>query len=232
MPEGFGPKIVGEIAGIQIADSVVVTWLIMIVLTAFSIVVTRKFDKIPKGVQNVVELGVESVNKLTVDTMGKDKKGFAPYIGTVFLFLIVANLIGLLDLRPPTADINTTFALAILTFVMTIGFGIKSKGLKKYLKSFFEPLPLLVPLNVIGELANPVSLAFRLFGNIIGGVIIMSLAYGGLASLSSAIGLGDIAIFQVGIPIVLHAYFDIFSGLLQSFIFVMLTMVFISGAMD
>ncbi len=232
MTEGFGPKIVGEIAGIYISETVVVTWIIMAVFTILAIAVTRNFDKIPTGVQNVVEMLVDAMNKFTAQTMGEDKKGFAPYMGTLFLFLLVANLIGLLGLRPPTADVNTTFALSVLTFVMTIGFGIKSKGIVKYIKSFFEPLPFLVPLNILGELANPISLSFRLFGNIVGGVIIMSLVYGGLATLSGALGLESIPIFQAVIPVALHAYFDVFAGILQSFIFVMLSMVFISGAMD
>ena len=232
MTEGFGPKIVGEIAGIQISETVVVTWVIILVFTILAIAATRNFEKIPKGVQNVVELLVESINKFTAQTMGEDKKGFAPYMGTLFLFLLVANLIGLLDLRPPTADVNTTFALSVLTFIMTIGFGIKRKGIGKYIKSFFEPLPFLVPLNILGELANPISLSFRLFGNIVGGVIIMSLVYGGLASLSGSLGLASIPVFQAVVPVALHAYFDVFAGVLQSFIFVMLSMVFISSAMD
>lgn len=232
MEEGFGPRIIWEIGNIPISETVVVTWIIMAVLILFSIAVTRNFEKIPKGVQNVVEMLVDSVNKFTVQTMGEDKKGFAPYMGTLFLFLLIGNLIGLIGLRPPTADVNTTFALSIITFALTQFNGIRIKGIGKYIKGFFEPFPLLLPLNILGELANPISLAFRLFGNIVGGIIIMSLVYGALAGLSDMIGLANIPIFQAGIPVVLHAYFDIFSGVLQSFIFVMLSMVFISGAME
>ncbi len=114
---------------------------------------------------------------------------------------------------------------------MTHGFGIKSKGTGTYLKGFLEPFPALLPLNIIGELANPISLGFRLFGNIIGGLIIMNLLYGALAGLSGYLGI-PLPIFQAGIPAVLHIYFDLFAGLLQSFIFTMLTMVFVSMAMD
>lgn len=230
--EGFGPRVIFEIGTIPVTETVVVTWIIMAVLIVLSIAFTRNFEKVPKGAQNVVEMIVDTLNKFTIQTMGEDKKGFAPYMGTLFIFLIVANLIGLLGLRPPTADINTTFALSILTFTLTVGNGIRRKGIGTYLKGFFEPMPFLLPLNILGEIANPISLSFRLFGNIVGGLIIMSLVYGGLAGLSTKIGLATIPIFQVGIPAALHAYFDIFSGLLQSFIFVMLSMVFISSSMD
>lgn len=230
--EGFGPRVVFEIGTIPVTETVVVTWIIMVALIALSIAFTRNFEKVPKSAQNVVEMLVDTLNKFTIQTMGEDKKGFAPYVGTLFIFLLIANLIGLLGLRPPTADVNTTFALSILTFILTVGYGIRSKGLGTYIKGFFEPMPFLLPLNILGEIANPISLSFRLFGNVVGGLIIMSLVYGGLAGLSSMVGLSNIPIFQVGIPVVLHAYFDVFAGVLQSFIFVMLTMVFISSAMD
>jgi F-type H+-transporting ATPase subunit a len=230
--EGFGPRIIWEVAGVPISETVVVTWMIMAVLFVFAIAATRNFEKVPKGMQNAVEMLVDTMNNFTAQTMGEDKKGFSPYMGTLFIFLLVANLIGLVGFRPPTADVNTTFALSIITFVLTQFNGIRSKGIGTYIKGFFEPFVLLFPLNILGELANPISLAFRLFGNIVGGLIIMSLVYGGLTGLSGMIGLANVPILQAGIPAALHAYFDVFSGVLQSFIFVMLSMVFISGAMD
>ncbi|NLK72878.1 MAG: F0F1 ATP synthase subunit A [Clostridiales bacterium] len=232
MGSEFGPKIIYELpGGVVITETVVNTWIIMIVLIIFSLVFTRKFEKIPKGAQNVVEMIVDLVYSLTEQVMGKNKQGFAPYVGTLFFFLIFANLWGLVGLRPPTADVNTTSALAIITFVLIHFFSIKSKGIKGYLKGKIEPFPLLLPLNIIGDLATPISLAFRLFGNIVGGLIIMSLLYGALAGLSMKIGL-PIPIFEAGIPSIFHIYFDVFSGVLQSFIFVMLTMVFVSMEMD
>ncbi len=230
--EGFGPKIIFEIAGIPVSETVVVTWIIMAVFAIVSILVTRNFDKIPKGVQNVVEMLVSTINNFTADTMGEDKKSFAPYMGTVMLFLAVGNLIGLVGLRPPTADLNTTFALSMLTFVLIHYNSIKSSGMGNKIKGYFQPLPFLFPINVLGDIATPISLGFRLFGNIVGGLVIMSLLYDALASLSGMIGLVSIPIFQAGIPLVFHAYFDVFSGVLQSFIFVMLSMVYISNAME
>lgn len=230
--EGFGPRIVFTLPGnIPVTETVTVTWLIMAVLAVFSYFATRKLDKVPNKFQNVVEILVDAINNLTKQTMGEDKMRFAPYMGTLILFIGIANISGLFGLRPPTADINTTFGLAIMTFFMVHYNAIKSNGIKNYMKGYLEPMPFLLPLNIIGELANPISLSFRLFGNIVGGLIIMSLLYGALASLSGSLGI-PIPIFQTGIPAVLHIYFDLFAGLLQSFIFTMLTMVFIAMAMD
>ena len=231
MNTNFGPKVIFELpGGIYITETVINTWIIMALLVVVSIIAVRKLERIPKGSQNATEMTVDMVYKLTEQGMGKDKLGFAPYVGTIMIFLVIANLWGLIGLRPPTADVNTTFALAIMTFFMIHFFGFKRKGLG-YLKGFAEPVALMLPMNLISELATPVSLAFRLFGNIIGGLIIMGLLYGALAGLSANLGI-MIPIFEVGIPVVFHAYFDIFSGVLQSFIFVMLTMVFVSMAMD
>ncbi|MCT4607178.1 MAG: F0F1 ATP synthase subunit A [Marinisporobacter sp.] len=233
MEGGFGPKIIFEIPGtnIPITETVVVTWIIMAILILFSFVATRKFEQKPKGFQNFVEALVDGIYNLTSQTMGEDKMAFAPYIGTLMLYLIFANLAGLFAFRPPTADVNTTMGLALITFVMIHFFGMKSKGVGTYLKGFLDPFPVMLPLNLIGELATPISLSFRLFGNIVGGLIIMNLLYGGLGVLSTTLGIG-IPIFQTGIPAVLHLYFDVFAGVLQSFIFSMLTMVFVSMAMD
>ncbi|MFZ7133025.1 MAG: F0F1 ATP synthase subunit A [Eubacteriales bacterium] len=218
-----GPKIYADFFGFQITTTTINMWIVMLGITIFCLLATRKLQRVPGKLQAVAELIVSSINGLTESTMGKHNMAFAPYMLTLFMYLGIANLVGLVGLRPPTSDLTMTLALALLTFFMTQFFGIKSKGIGGYLKGFIEPMPLLLPINIIGELANPISLSFRLFGNMLGGVIIMSLVYSALTGLMY---------FAVGIPIVLHLYFDIFSGLLQSFIFVMLSMVFISMAMD
>ncbi len=239
MESGFGPLKVFEIlipgTGIKIpiSQTVTVTWFIMIVLAITCYLITRNFEKIPKKVQNVVEMLVESIVNLTKQTMGEDKVRFAPYIGTILIFLAISNTIGIVGMRPPTADVNTTMALAIITFCMIHFNAVKSKGLKAHLKGFTEPMFLLTPINLIGEIATPISLGFRLFGNIVGGLIIMDLFYNMLAGLSSMLfGPNALPIFQVILPLPFHGYFDIFAGLLQSFIFAMLTMVNVSMAMD
>ncbi|KNZ43106.1 F0F1 ATP synthase subunit A [Acetobacterium bakii] len=218
-----GPKIYGEIFGLTITQTVVNTWICMAIAIILCYLLTRNMKKIPGKAQVIAETLVTVMDNLVAQTMGKDKMKFAPYMLSLILFLAVSNTAGIYGLRSPTADLNCTIALALMTFFMTQFFGFKSKGVGGYLKSFLEPMPFLLPINIIGELANPVSLSFRLFGNLLGGGIIMALLYSALAGL---------IFFPVLIPIPFHFYFDIFSGLLQSFIFTMLSMVFISGAMD
>lgn len=215
---------------IYVHDSVVNSWLITIVLCIFAIIVGTKLKKAdpsekPTGIQNVLEMLVEGVRNLVTSTMGagKTRDYLMPYIGTLAIYLACANLIGLLGFTPPTSDFNVTLALAMITFVMTQYYGLKTNGLGGYIKGYFEPMAFLVPLNIIGELANPVSLSFRLFGNILSGGIIMGLIYSGFAAL------GKIGWIAPIITPAFHAYFDLFSGLIQTFIFIMLTMVFVGG---
>lgn len=213
----FIPDWVPFIGGAGVTETVTTTWGIMAILVGFGLYSARKFEDIPGPLQNFIEVLVEGIESLTATTMGGDKLGFAPYMGTLALYLLLANLAGLFALRPPTADLNTTMALALITFVSIHYYGMKAKGIGAYLKGFAEPIFILLPLNIIGELATPISLSFRLFGNILGGVIIMYLLYSAVPVL---------------IPILPHIYFDLFAGILQTFIFVMLSMVFISLAMD
>lgn len=230
--EGFGPRIAFYIGDIPVSETVTVTWLIIFVLGLFSILATRNLKKEPRGLQIIVETLVSTVNNLTKQNMGERNLVFAPFVGTLLLFIGISNIIGLLGFRPPTGDLNTTMCLSITTFVLTQFFGVKRKGIVNYSKGFLQPMPFLLPLNIIGELANPVSLGFRLFGNIVAGIIIMSLLYGALGGFTEMLLGITVPLFQAGVPAVLHIYFDMFAGLLQSFIFTMLTMVFISGAME
>jgi F-type H+-transporting ATPase subunit a len=230
--EGFGPRVAFYIGDIPVSETVTVTWLIMALLLIFSVIATRNLQREAKGLQLVVETIVKVINNLTKQNMGDHNAYFAPFVGTLLLFIGLSNIIGLFGLRPPTADLNTTMCLSITTFVLTLFFGVKTKGLGGYSKGFLEPMPFLLPLNIIGELANPISLGFRLFGNIVAGVIIMALLYGALGAFTEALLGVAVPFLQAGVPAVLHVYFDMFAGLLQSFIFTMLTMVFISGAME
>lgn len=230
----FGPSVVFNIEipntdiNIPITETVTVTWFLMFIISITCILVTRNFKKIPKKVQNVVELIVDSVNNFTKSSMGEDKMAFAPFAGTVIIFLGIANIVGVVGLRPPTADLNTTFAFSFITFVLIQYNAIKSNGVFNRLKSFTKPIFLFTPMNLLSEVSTPVSLAFRLFGNIVGGMIIMNLFYVLLAKLSYI----SVPFLQLAIPLPLHLYFDLFAGLLQSFIFTMLTLVNIAMAMD
>jgi F-type H+-transporting ATPase subunit a len=226
---------------IWITESMINSWIICSVLILIALLIRiaiRDPKKIPSGVQNVVEFLVDALDKFAISTMGPKGKSFGSFYGSMIIFIMVCNISGLflgpsigppaegatrvlIDfMRPPTADFALTFALALITFMMIQGFAMKEKGILKWLKSFTEPMWPLTPLNIIGELANPVSLSFRLFGNILGGTIIMGLYY------SVTPWIAYIA------PAPLHVYFDLFAGLLQAFIFVMLSMTFVGSAMD
>jgi F-type H+-transporting ATPase subunit a len=162
--------------------------------------------------------------------MGKHCMAFAPFIGTLFLFLIVSNALGLIGFRPVTADLNTTFALAILIFFIIQFNAIRSGGIKHYLHHFAEPYPFMVPIKIIEEFTFPLSLSFRIFGNILAGVIVMALVFTGLGYLSEEIIGLPIPLFEAVIPLPLNAFFDIFEPILQAFVFSMLTMAFIAKA--
>lgn len=210
---------------IGITQTHINTWIIMAVLTVGALIIRSKinnFKEVPESkLQNIVETVVDLFGSFVGSTMGEANKKFSYFYGPLIIFILVCNLSGLVGLRPPTADLETTLAFALTTFFMIHGYGVKSKG-PRYFKGFLEPVPLLLPLNIIGELATPVSLSFRLFGNILGGTIIMGLVYGMLPWI----------ITLLGVPAVLHLYFDIFAGTLQAFIFVMLSMTFVSSAME
>lgn len=221
----------------KISETVVVSWIIILGLTVASILLTRNLQKVPTTKRQIfLEFIVSSLNNLVISTMGektvKRMPNIVPYIGSLFLFFACSNLAGLLGFRSPTTDLDTTLAWAMMTFFMIYYAGIKFKGLS-YFKGLLEPVPFLLPLNIIGELAKPISLSFRPFGNILGGAVIMYLLYEFLGYVSGFIPVvGQLKILELVIPVPFHLYFDFFAGLLQSFIFIMLTMVFVSNAAE
>ncbi len=232
-----GPKIIFTIpllGGIPVTETVVNSWFIILAVFIACRLITRRLQKVPSGVQVLAEKYVTMVCKLVDDTMGKNKQRYAPYIGTVFLFSALGSLISLLGCRAVTADLNTTLSWALVTFVMTQWGGIRTKGLLSWLKGFLDPVPVMLPMNIMSELVNPISLSFRHFGNISAGMVITMLIYSGLAALTNIVfqGLLPVPIFQLGLPAILSIYFDVFSGVLQAFIFCMLTMVFVGMATD
>ena len=198
--------------------------LVVLTLTIFTLFANRAIKKadpneVPGTFLNIIECLVETVDNLTRANMG-EKHGFkfSNYIGTLFAFLLVANLSGLFGLRPPTADYGVTLGLALITFVLIHynGFKYEKAG---HVGKLFQPL-LLTPINIIGEIATPLSMSLRLFGNILSGTVMMGLLYGLLPKL--------LQFFIWPVFGGLHVYFDVFSGAIQSYVFCMLTMVFIS----
>ena len=222
--------------GFRISETVVTSWIIMAGLIIASFLLTRNLKPVPTSkVQIMLEYAVVTLRNLVHSNMGEDIEkrmpNILPYIGSLFLFFVCSNLIGLLGFKSPTTDVDTTLGWALITVFLIYYEGMKAKGLK-YWKGLLEPVPLLLPLNIVSEIATPISLTFRPFGNILGGTVIMGLLYQLLAFISSLIPNVSIPFLQLVIPVPLHLYFDLFSGCLQAFIFVMLTMVFVSNATE
>lgn len=229
-----GPKIVAsfDIGGltINLTETILIGWLLIAVITALCIFLTRGLStkNISKR-QVIAEMAVTTVLGLVESSMGKKYRHFAPYIATIFIYSIFGSLIGLTGLRPMTADFNTTFCWGIMTFVIVEATKIRTNGVGGFLKGFLDPIPVMLPLNLLSEVALPVSLGFRHFGNIGGGMIITTLLYFALTAASHALG-SAIPFLTVGIPAVLSVYFDLFSGFMQAFIFISLTMAYIDSA--
>lgn len=201
--------------------------IVFVILVAFAIVANRAIkkadpEKAPSGFLNVIELLVETLDKLVHNSMGpKLAPKYVNYIGTLFSLLLLCNLSGLLGLRPPTADFGVTFPLALITWVFIQYNGFKYQKMGK-IKGLFEPIFVFFPVNLISEFATPISMSLRLFGNIFSGTIMMALIYG-------LVKVGSVSL-AIGWPAALHAYLDVFAGALQAYVFIMLTMVFIYNA--
>lgn len=218
-----GPLVVAsfDLFGItwNLTESIIVQWLVILILLAVVLVLTHNMKIIPETRRQVAAEWIVEFFRGTVDTsMGPKYKVYQPYMAALFCFSMISSLMSLLGLRSPTADISVTGAWALITFFMIQYNRAKTGKAKGYFKSFIEPAPFMLPFNIIGEVANPVSLALRHFGNLVAGMVIGSLIY---------FALGNFAIL---IPAVASLYFDIFSAVMQAYIFIMLSMSYISGA--
>ena len=193
--------------------------IIMCLLIGFALFVRARLkapEETPDMFQSGIEIAVEMLEGMVKGIMGSNAGKFINYLGTIFIFILISNISGIFGMRPPTADFGVTLALGLYTF------GIIQYNNVKYNKAgaftnLFKPMPLLFPINLIGEVAVPFSLGLRLFGNVLSGTVIMALFY------------GLVPIFlKIGLPAVLHVYFDVFSGAIQTYVFCMLTMVYVT----
>ncbi|MDO5422097.1 MAG: F0F1 ATP synthase subunit A [Eubacteriales bacterium] len=192
--------------------------IVMLVILVFAVAANRKIrhaEERPGGFQNIVELIVEMLDKMVYSSMGKYAKKYLNYIGTLFIFIFISNISGLFGLRPPTADYGVTLPLGVMSFLIIQYNNIRHNKFGA-VTDLFKPIPLLFPINLIGEIAVPFSLSLRLFGNVLSGTVMMSLIYSLLSK------------FAIGWPGFLHIYFDLFSGAIQTYVFCMLTMVFVT----
>ena len=221
---------------IYISESQVNSWGVMISILGLCLYLTHGLTaKAELKRQLVAEWMVEKCESLVRNNMGGYFKEWAPFIAAIMGLSAFSSLICLLGLFSPTGDVNITFGWAILVFFMIMYYKFRG-GVWNYTKGLFKPIPVFAPMNVIGEFATPVSMAFRHYGNILSGAVISALIGSALTGLSkSVLGflpgfLGDIPLLRVGLPAVLSIYFDVFSGLMQAFIFAMLTMLNVAGA--
>ena len=220
---------------IPITESQVNSWLVIIMVLNLCLYITYGMTKVGGGVrQAIAEWIVEKSENMVKSNMGEYFNGFAPFITAMIALSVFSSLLTLVGLYPPTSDLNIIAGWAILVFILITYYKLKC-GFIHYIKSFGKPLVLLAPLNIISEVATPVSMTFRHYGNVLSGSIISVLLLQGLKELSYLMfkwlpfGLGKIPFLQVGIPAVLSIYFDVFSGCLQAIIFAMLTMLYVSG---
>lgn len=201
--------------------------IVMLLMLIFAVAANRKLKhatEVPDGFQNIIELIVEMLDGMVEGTMGKWAPKFVNYISTIFIFILMSNISGLFGLRPPTADYGTTLALGVITFCMIWFNKVKHQSGKQIWTDMCSPLPpwlpIWLPINVISEIAVPISLSLRLFANVLSGTVMMALVYGLLRF---------IAIIW---PAALHVYFDLFSGAIQTYVFCMLTMTYVSQACE
>lgn len=191
-------------------------FIIILAVIANRVITKADPDATPGVFQNIVEIVVEMLSNMVSGLMGTNAKRFVNYISSIFIFILICNISGLFGLRPPTADYGVTLPLALFTFCIIHYCGIK-KNKGKHFTNLFQPVPILFPINLISEIATPLSLSVRLFGNIMSGTVLMGLVYGMFPLL-----------LKLGIPAVMHVYFDIFSGCIQAYVFAMLTMVYVN----
>lgn len=229
--------------GIPITSSMVNGWCVTLLLVAVCWWLGRNLKLAGIGRrQAVAELLVNTCQNFVNGNMGERYAHFAPFIGALFSLSAVCSLSSLVGAFPATSDLSTELAWAVLVFCMITFTKIKTNGFGGYLKGFTTPIAVFTPFNIISELATPISMAFRHFGNIVSGSVISTLVYAALASAShallgwlpGAVGrvLGAIPFLQVGVPAVLSVYFDLFSSFMQAFIFCMLTMLYIANAAE
>jgi len=218
---------------IPITETVIISWTVMLILIIGAFVLTRRLKEVPTGPQALLETAVEFLDNFAKNQFGPFAKYLGPYMGSLFLFLLLCNIIPVLsplalkafgrefippfEIRPPTRDINVTSALAVISILLLLVCGFAARGVKGWFKKLFYPIPFMLPFNIMEYGTRLISLALRLFGNILGGYVLMGMIEG---------------LLPVALPVALSLYFDFFDGLIQAAIFVFLTSLYIGEAVN
>jgi len=216
---------------IPITETVMISWVVMLILIIGSLILTRRLKEVPTGPQALLETGVEFLDNFAKNQFGPFAKYLGPYIGALFLFLLFANILPVLsplplkafgrefrplfEIRPPTRDINVTAALAVISILLVLFCGFAARGFIGWFKKLLRPISFMLPFNIMEYGTRLISLALRLFGNMLGGYVLMSMIEG---------------LLPVALPVVFSLYFDFFDGLIQAAIFVFLTSLYIGEA--
>jgi F-type H+-transporting ATPase subunit a len=231
-PEGFSLTLFGqEFRSLDINETVLVSWVVMALLIIVSVVLTRRLRQVPRGAQVFLEAAMEFCNNFSREHFGRRAAIYGPYIGTVFLFLLLANIIPAISplsisalgveppfvIKPPTRDINLTAALSLMSIALVFFGGLRARGPAGWFRNLLHPVPMMLPFNLLEYIIRPLSLCLRLFGNILGGFIIMLL-------IEKALPVPAV------VPAVLSLYFDFFDGLIQAVVFTFLTTLFVAEA--
>lgn len=213
----IAPKYYVDLFGWKVSETLFITWVVMLILIVFAVVVrvflVKRFKTVPKGLQNILEMIVEGFEKFSKSVLGKHGATFASYMFTIAIVIFTTSLVELFGFRAPATDINFTVALAAMSFVLINGFGIYYSGILGRVKWFFKPKGFLLPINILTHAVIPVSLSFRLFGNMFAGLVVMHLLY-------STVYLSFV------LPAIVSIYFNIIHVGIQTYIFVILTMQF------
>jgi F-type H+-transporting ATPase subunit a len=234
LPKGVTFSFLGQtITSIDINETVFVSWVAMAILIIASLLLTRRMREVPRGAQVFLEWAIEFLNSFSKEHFGRRAKVYGPYIGTVFLFLLLANILPVFSplgiallgaeppftLKPPTRDINLTAAFALVSILLVLFGGLRARGIKGWARNLLHPVPMMLPFNLLEYVIRPVSLCLRLFGNILGGYIIMLLVEKALP-------------VPIIVPAALSLYFDFFDGLIQAVVFTFLTTLFVAEAVQ
>jgi F-type H+-transporting ATPase subunit a len=211
----WSPEIFGYT--VDITAGIVIEWVVILILGIAAYALTRNLKLKPTKTQAALESIYQSLKDFILGNMGEEYESFVPYIGSLMIYLLVLNWMGAIGFRPPTSDVSITGSFALLTFLVVNVNAVRKNGLLGYGKGLVHPFVAMLPLNILERVMLPVTLALRLFGNMFAAVVLVDLVYSGLASITT--------IAQLGIPIVLHGYFDLFDGILQMVVFSMLTMI-------
>ena len=213
-----------NVLGFSVSSSVVVAWIVIAALTVIALLIRflaiPRFKETPRGLQLVLETAVGAVSNFTKEKFGHENDSLAAYFFALAALFIGSAVVELFGVRPPTTDLTMTFSYALVTFVLINFFGIRKKGVKGRMKSLMKPNAVIFPFKLLSDIAVPISLACRLFGNMLGGMIVVELIYYALGA------------FSVGVPAVLGLYFNAFHPLIQFFIFINLSLTFIGEAVE